>query len=111
VPVDETTRRRWERSWLLRRLQMFVLIPLSLLTLGLFTVYLITGSADFLPFHLGFLVLPLVAPNVVTMWMMHRPAPPLAQVTRDGFVLVTEVDPRAAARWMAANPKGTVTVL
>jgi len=111
VPVDEATQRRWARAWFLRRLQLFGLIPLSLAALGLFAAYMITGSNDLLPFHLGFLVLPLIAPNAISIWMMQRPARPLAQVTRDGDVVIAGVDPRAAARWMAANPKGTVTIL
>jgi hypothetical protein len=57
------------------------------------------------------LAIPLVLANGVAVWMMQFPARPLAQVTNDGDVVITDVDPRAAARWMAANPKGAVTIL
>jgi len=111
VPVDEATRRRWDRAWLMRRAQVFVLVPLSLVALVLFVAYFAADSDDFLPFHPGYLALPLILANGVAAWMMQFPARPLAQVTGDGDVVIAGVDPRAAARWMAANPKGTVTVL
>jgi hypothetical protein len=108
VPVDEATRRRWARAWVLRRVQVYVLVPLSVVALVLFVAYF---AVDFLPFNAGILAIPLVLANGVAAWMMQRPARPLAQVTRDGDVVVTGVDPRAAARWMAANPKGAVSIL
>ncbi len=111
VPVDEATRRRWTRSWLVRRAQMFAFVPLTLVALVLFVVYLAADRDDVLPFHAAYLAIPLVLANGVAAWMMASPALPLAQVTRDGDVVVSGVDPRAAARWMAANPKGTITIL
>jgi len=111
VPVDEVTRRRWARSWLVRRVQVFVLVPLSLVALVLFMAYFAADSDDFLPFSPGYLALPLILANGVAVWMMQYPARPLAQVTSEGDVVVVGVDPRAAARWMAANPKGAVTIL
>ena len=111
VPVDTATRGRWARSWLLRRVQVLGLVPLSLVALLLFVIYLSADSDDVLPVHPAVLAIPLVLANGVAAWMMQFPARPLAQVTNDGDVVISDVDPRAAARWMAANPKGTVTIL
>ena len=111
VPVDTATRRRWARSWLLRRVQVLGLVPLSLVALLLFVIYLSADSDDVLPVHPAVLAIPLVLANGVAAWMMQFPARPLAQVTNDGDVVISDVDPRAAARWMAANPEGTVTIL
>jgi hypothetical protein len=111
VPVDAATRRRWARSWLLRRVQVLGLLPLTLVALVLFVVYLAAERDDVLPVHPAVLAIPLVLANGVAVWMMQFPARPLAQVTNDGDVVITDVDPRAAARWMAANPKGAVTIL
>jgi hypothetical protein len=77
----------------------------------LFVVYLAAEREDVLPVHPAVLAIPLVLANGVAVWMMQFPARPLAQVTNDGDVVITDVDPRAAARWMAANPKGAVTIL
>jgi hypothetical protein len=109
VPVDRATRRQLALSWRLRRIQLLIVQPLTLVAIALAVLEFV--GDDPLPFSALLLAAPLVLVNGTLFGLVLWQRLPAARRLPGGDILVYRVHPDAAARWRDANPPHAVTIL